>query len=39
MDSDTLALALLELAEELARGSLTREQYDAAVQELKGAKE
>lgn len=35
MDSDTLALALLEVAQEFAQGKLTREQYDAAVAHLK----
>ena len=31
MDPDTLRLALLELAERLAGGAITREEYDAAV--------
>ena len=38
-DEDTLKLALLELADAFAKGQLTRQQYDAAVQELKGGAE
>ena len=34
-DPDTLSLALVYLADQLARGKLTREQYDAAVASLK----
>lgn len=35
MDSDTQALTLVYLADQFARGELTREQYDAAVAHLK----
>lgn len=34
-DADTQALALVYLADQFARGELTREQYDAAVAHLK----
>ncbi len=35
-DGDTQALALVYLADQFARGKLTREQHDAAVASLKG---